>query len=447
LKRVLFLLAWLAIPATAQDIPFSMFTLPNGLRVILSPDDAVPVVSVALITPVGSRQESPGRAGFAHLFEHLTFTGSKNLKKGQLDRLLEANGAEGNAETWSDYTIYYTRTPANATELALWLDADRFGGLKVSRRALRNQVAVVKEEKRLQVYNEPYGRMMWVDVTSASYTNWQNRHDVYGGFEDLDAARLADVRQFFAEHYAPANMALAVVGDFEPVKMRKTVARLFGWIPNNGRPQAVDLSEPEQTLERVVPLRDEHAKVNAVGFTYSGMPKRDSRYYYAMTLLGRYLFEGKSARLYQALVKREQIASSISTPWSGGLGFPAEDWQSYREPGLLGGVILLKGNTGHAMARAIIQRELRATGLTGISEADLRRVKTKFRADWIRARETTLGRARALLNALVFDGDPAAANSHLERFMSVTPEEFKAASLMHVVDRRSTFFYLTAEGK
>ncbi|MEE8425571.1 MAG: insulinase family protein, partial [Elusimicrobiota bacterium] len=166
--------------AGASVIEIDEFRLPNGMRVVLAPDSAVPVVTLAMAVPVGARQEERGHSGFAHLFEHLMFEGSAHVRKGEFDRILESHGAENNAWTALDYTFYYEVLPAHALPIAIWLDADRLSALSVSEEGRRNQVDVVKEEKRLQVFNEPYGPLLWIDIASRTFSNWANTHDIYG---------------------------------------------------------------------------------------------------------------------------------------------------------------------------------------------------------------------------------------------------------------------------
>jgi len=184
-------LALCAAPARAMTIPIHSFELPNGLRVVLSPDRTVPVVTLAAVFDVGGRQEVRGRSGFAHLFEHLMFEGSAHVPKGRFDKLLEGFGADNNASTHEDFTFYYEVMPSNVLPLAAWLDADRLSALDVSETNMRNQVSVVKEEKRMRVDNEAYAPLLAVEIASRTFSNYANSHPLIGTFEDLDAARFA----------------------------------------------------------------------------------------------------------------------------------------------------------------------------------------------------------------------------------------------------------------
>lgn len=453
IRLVLGLVCAIALPALQADaapsrpIAYSQVRLSNGMRLILAPDRSVPVVTFSLMIPVGSRQEAPGRSGFAHLFEHLMFEGSKHVKKGGFDRILESQGAENNASVHMDFTNFYETLPSNALPVAFWLEADRLSALDVSKKNMLNQISVVKEEKRQNVLNEAYGRLIWVEIASRTFASWANAHDSYGTFEDLDAADLSDVRAFFRDHYAPSNLTAAVVGDFDPAEARTLAERYFAWIPNRGTPPAVDASEAPQRVRRVFGIKDEHAKVPGVAMIWSGMPDRGSRAYRALTLLGKILFEGKSARLYQSLVKDKQVATSIDEPYTGGLGFPVTDWEEYREPGLFGGFILYKEKYGPLAIERLVFSEIARIAREGVRPDELERVKSKFRSEWIVGRQTTLGRAWALLLAAVLDGDPSAANSGLEEFMAVTPEDVRAAAAAHLRPEVSNVFRLSPSPK
>ncbi|TBR18846.1 insulinase family protein, partial [bacterium] len=240
--------AVLALLLAAPAAAYETFSLPNGLQVLLVPDHSVPVVTMGWGVPTGKRQEARGRSGFAHLFEHLTFQGSANVPRGGFDKILERFGTDSNAFTAIDRTYYYARLPAHAWTTALWIDADRLSSLDISSRSLRNQIDVVKEERRQNVDGEAYAPLLSVLVASRSFSNWANAHDTYGSFADLEAARLADARAFFLAHYAPREIRLALVGDFEPAEARAALEKYLGWIPNRSAPAAVvPAGEPART--------------------------------------------------------------------------------------------------------------------------------------------------------------------------------------------------------
>jgi predicted Zn-dependent peptidase len=445
MKALLLSVLFAAAPVRAAEtaaprVEFSSFTLASGLRVILSRDASVPVAAMTMIVDVGGRHEARGRSGFAHLFEHMMFEGSKHVPKGGFDKFLESYGGDNNASTHEDFTFYYEEVPSNALPIALWLDADRIGALSVTPEATKNQIEVVKEEKRMRVDNEPYGSLLYVDMGSSTFSNWQNSHPVIGSFADLDAASLKDVRAFFEAYYSPDNITIAIVGDIDLAETRKLVERYFGPIPAKPRPKPADISEPAPAGERVIALTDAHAKLPALAFTWKGGPARGTDDYYAMVLLGRALFSGKSARLYQKLVKESQVAVSLD----GGLGFPVSDSDEYRAPGAFGGFVVHKREKTSAELKTLVEAEIAKVAKDGLTAAELDRVKTKFRSDWLRGQETRLGRAQRLLYAALLDGDAEAANRDLSRFMAVTPDQIRLAAAARLAPAASTWFELAA---
>ncbi|MFA5140662.1 MAG: pitrilysin family protein [Elusimicrobiota bacterium] len=433
------------MPVFAQSIPYEEFTLPNGLRVFLIRDPSVPVVSLTLMAAAGSRNESPGLSGFAHLFEHLMFEGSAHVPRGRFDRILEAHGAANNASTHNDFTFYYETLPSNALALAAWLDADRLSALDVSEKNMRTQVDVVKEEIRQSVENRPYIPLLCYEIPGRAFSNWANQHPTVGTFEDLDRATLKEVRLFFDRHYAPSNLMMAVAGDFEPGQAKALLTRYFGWIPNRAEtPAKPDLSEKPQSEQRAFDVTDVHAQVPGLAVVWSDMPPRGSKGYYAMALLGRMLFHGKSSRLYQLLVKDKQVAVAVDEPYAGGLGFPVSDVEEFKEAGLFGGFILTKDGVSADGVAALVLAEAARIAAEGVPPEELERAKTKLRSETIQGLQTTLGRAYAVLRAALLDGSPAVANEELSRFMAVSPDDVKAAASKHLLPTKANIFRLKA---
>jgi len=428
---------------TAVPVPrinFTQFTLPNGMRVVLSEDHTLPVVTESMIFDVGGRDEHRGRSGFAHLFEHLMFEGSKNAPKGVFDHLIEGHGGNDNASTHEDYTFYYENVPSNVLEAVMWLDADRLASLNVTAENMKNQIAVVEEEKRMRVDNAPYGPLMYVDLGQAAFTNWQNSHPVIGSFQDLDAATLQDVQEFFNEYYAPRNAILTIVGDLDPVKTEAMVRHYFGWIPNRGTITPVNTDEPAQTTEKTVTVHDPQAKLPALAIAWQG-PPRGSADYYALTMLSELLFDGESSRLYQSLVKNNKVAIEVE----GGLGFPDADFTDYRAPGLFSGIVIENPNTSPEVVEKLIFQQIQQVEATGVGAEELDRLKTKFSSGWIQSEQTTLDRAQLLALATLFDGNPEAANSELPKFLAVTSEQMQHAAATYL-NRAHTTLVLDVPG-
>jgi predicted Zn-dependent peptidase len=243
---------------TVPRVAVEQFTLENGLRVILSQDKAVPVVSVAVYYDVGSRNEPVGRTGFAHLFEHMMFQGSENVPKAAHFQRISNAGGTMNGTTSTERTNYYETLPANQLPLALWLESDRMRSLKVTQENLDNQRDAVKEEKRLRYDNQPYINA-FLRISELIYQNPHNAHSTIGSMEDLDDATVEDVREFFRVYYAPNNAVLSIVGDFEHDEARELVEKFFGSIPSQPAPPAVDVSEPEEIAQRADVYHDRFA--------------------------------------------------------------------------------------------------------------------------------------------------------------------------------------------
>jgi zinc protease len=437
--------AALASPAAAQlaspRVDYSSFTLSNGLRVLVSRDASVPVVATAFIVDVGGRHEQKGRSGFAHLFEHLMFEGSKNVAKGGFDRILESFGGDNNASTHADFTFYHEVLPSNALPVAFWLDADRIGALDVSQHAVKTQIEVVKEEKRMRIDNEPYGPILYDGMAAGTFSNWQSAHSIMGSFADLEAASLDDVRGFFKAYYSPDNLILAVVGDVEPEAVRALAEDYFGSIPSKPRPAAPDLTEAPPSGEKTLESVDQHAKLPALAVTWKDMPARGTPDYYALTLLGRALLSGKSSRLYQKLVKESQVAVGVD----GGLGFPLSDWDEFKAPAAFGVFVTHKREAKAADVKALVAAEVARVAKEGLTPAELERVKVKFRSDWYRGQESRLDRARRLLYSALLDGDAEEANRRLEKFLAVGPEDVRRAAAALESDA-ATWFEVAAGG-
>ncbi|MGH9393142.1 MAG: M16 family metallopeptidase [Terriglobales bacterium] len=421
--------AAIAVP----QIKFTQFTLPNGMRVVLSEDHTLPVVTESMLFDVGARDEHPGRSGFAHLFEHLMFEGSKNAPKGVFDHLVEGYGGNDNASTHEDYTFYYENVPSNVLETVMWLDADRLDSLNVTAANMKNQISVVEEEKRLRVDNAPYGPLLYTDLGAQAFANLQNAHSVIGSFKDLDAATLQDVQEFFNEYYAPRNCILTIVGDLDTAKTEALVRKYFAWIPNRSAITPVNTAEPTQTAEKTATVHDPQAKLPALAIAWKG-PARGSDDFYALAILGQILFSGESSRMYQGLVKEHPVALEVD----GGLGFPSADSTDYRAPGLFTALAIYKPGATAQQVEALLYQQIQQIEASGVPTAELERLKTKFSSGWIQAEQTTLDRAQLLALATLFDGNPAAANSQLSKFLAVSSSDMERVARTYLNHARAT---------
>ena len=289
--------------------PIEEFTLANGLRVVLSPDRAIPVVSIAVYYDVGSRNEREGRTGFAHLFEHMMFQGSENVPKAAHFQYIFNAGGTMNGTTSTERTNYFETLPSNYLPLAFWLESDRMRSLKVTQENLDNQRNAVQEEKRLRYDNQPYVTA-FLRMNELIFANPANAHSTIGSMEDLDAATIDDVKEFFRIYYAPNNAVLTVVGDFDNDEARALVEKYFANIPSQPDPPPVDVSEPEAVAIREETFHDPLAPAPAFVLGWK-IPARRTPDFYALSLAGTLLFEGDSSRLYQKLVKGDESVVSI----------------------------------------------------------------------------------------------------------------------------------------
>jgi zinc protease len=399
---------------TLPQIPVEQFALANGLRVILSEDHAVPVVSVAVYFDVGSRNEREGRTGFAHLFEHMMFQGSENVPKAGHFQYIFNNGGTMNGTTSSERTNYFETLPANQLPLALWLESDRMRSLKVTQENLDNQREAVKEEKRLNYDNRPYSNA-FLRLNELLYRNPANAHSTIGSMEDLDDATIDDIREFFRIYYAPNNAVLAICGDFDSTEARALVERYFASIPSQPVPPAVDVAEPEEVSLRAEVYRDRFAQLPAIMLGWK-VPARRTPDFYPLSLGNDLLLDGDSSRLYQKLVKDEESVVGIQ----GGMG-------ERRGPSTLYVFAIPKpGHTTEAI-RATIQEEIGRLATEGPSSEEMEKLRNTLLNDAVRSRQSSLFRAQRLAEFALYDGDPTLVNKEIERYLAVTPDEIRDA--------------------
>src|SRR5882724_9671155 len=305
-----------SIQAKPVNVPVVYYKLPNGLRVVISEDHVAPVVTVAVYYNVGFRVEPKGRTGFAHLFEHMMFQGSANVKKFEHAKYVEANGGSLNGNTNFDYTRYFETLPSSRVETALWLESDRMRSLDVSEENLKNQQNVVSEEIRVNVLNQPYQLFEWIDLWQNAFTKWNNSHNGYGDLAEVNAATIDDVRNFFKTYYAPNNAVLTIVGDVDVAEVKKMVEKHFASIAMQPVPPRPDLTEPPQTKEKRITQTDKLANLPALATGYH-IPPQNSSDFPALALLVQILQGDDSSRWYQRLIKEKELTLDLT----GGLNY------------------------------------------------------------------------------------------------------------------------------
>lgn len=398
------------LPPTA----LRQFTLPNGLRVILNRDQSVPVVSVAVYYDVGSRNEKEGRTGFAHLFEHMMFQGSENVPKAAHFQYIFNAGGTMNGTTSTERTNYFETLPANQLPLALWLESDRMRSLKVTQENLDNQRNAVQEEKRLRYDNQPYVNA-FLRINELIFKNPANAHSTIGSMEDLDAATIDDVREFFRIYYAPNNAVLTISGDFEEREARNLVEKYFAGIPSQQKPPEVDVSEPQEVAATEESFPDQLAPAPAFVLGWK-IPARRTREFYALSLASDLLFEGDSSRLYQKLVKGDESVVSIQ----GGV-------DERRGPSALYIFALPKPGFEPQAIRQQIFEEIKRLATSGPTKEEMEKLQNSLCNDSVRGRQSTMYRAQRIAEYALYDDDPNLFDSELDSYLSVTAQEITSA--------------------
>ncbi|MBS1856619.1 MAG: insulinase family protein [Acidobacteria bacterium] len=422
-------------PPGLPRIQFTDTRLDNGLRVIVSEDHYAPVYAICVAYKVGSKDERKGRTGFAHLFEHMMFKGSQNVGPGELDFLIYTNGGNSNGTTNTDRTSYYEVLPKNQLDLGLFLEADRMHGLVITKENLENQRQAVKEERRLRGDNQAYGNVS-EKLDELIYDNFAYHHSVIGSMDDLDAATVEDVREFFRVYYAPNNAVLALVGDLDTQQTLAKVKKYFGNIPRQEAPKPTDLSEPPMNGERRTTLNDPLARLVRLDIAYRIPPSTtaDARALQAAAQIlggggfgggGRGGGGGNNSRLYQKLVVEKELATQVSAGTDRRVG-----------PGTFHISAMLRPGTRPEEVEGLIGEEVARLYSEPVSARELARFKMSVRRG-AESRITVLSRAQALADAAAVFNDPGKVNSDLTAELAVTPADIERAARANLVKANS----------
>jgi zinc protease len=409
------------------------FTLPNGLRVVLAPDRSAPVVGVAVVYDVGIRSEPEGRTGFAHLFEHLMFQGSENLEKLAHFRHVQGAGGTFNGSTHLDYTDYFELLPSNALERALFLEADRMRGPRLTEENLRNQVDVVKEEIRVNVLNRPYGGFPWLKLPPVMFDTFPNAHDGYGSFDDLESATVPDAADFFAKYYAAGNAVLSVAGDLDVSQAVKLVERHFGDVPARPAPQRPSFTEPDLTEERRQSYTDRLAPLPAFAAAWRVPdPIADFAAYLPYVVLAEVLTDGDASRLVQRLVLTDRSVTYVA----GYVSFMG-DALDVRDPtAFLLQAHLPPGGDVNAVLAAT-HEETERVAQDGLNAGELARTVARMSTHLFRDADTVLNRALKFAVMQQQRGD-AGLVAELPRLLAeVTEQQVRAAAASLAPSRRA----------
>ena len=398
-------------------------TLANGLRVLIVPDPATPVVGVAVHVDVGFRSEPEGRTGFAHLFEHLMFQGSESLEKLAHFRHVQSSGGVFNGSTHQDYTDYFEVLPAAALERALFLEADRLRAPTLSVENLRNQVDVVKEEIRLNVLNRPYGGFPWILLPPVLYDTFPNAHNGYGDFSELEQASLQDAASFFDTYYAPGNAQVTVAGYLDVDETLKLVDKHFGDIPARPTPPRPSFAEPVPGAERRQSVPDAHAPLPALAVGYRlPDPGADLDGYLGHALLASVLGEGEAARLERRLVHADGLVTDVSA--GAGLMGPLDA----RDPDTFTITAFHPADVDPDRVLGAIDEELDKLAATGPSTDELSRQVARWSAGLHQENDRVMYRMLGLGARELLYGRAEIGVELPERLAAVTPAQVQAAA-------------------
>ena len=435
---ILFLTTAFAISAFAQvkvaPLDIKVRTLPNGLKVVSLQDNSSPTVAIHLWYNVGSKNDPSGRNGFAHLFEHIMFKSTKNMKSEMMDRLTEDVGGFNNASTNDDFTNYYEVIPSNYLETLLWAEADRLANLTVDEPNFKSERAVVEEEFRQSVAAQPYG-MFNEYIQKLSYTSHPYKRTTIGTLEDLDTATVKDVQDFHSTYYRPDNAYLIVVGDFDQKQFDAWTDKYLGKVakPTSSIPRVTEV-EPAKTKEVRFAKTAPNVPFPAVAISYLG-PRSDSADIPALRIADKILSGGESSRLYQSLVYKQQIASEASF-----------NLDNKADGGLLYFIgIAAEGKTAPELEKSLLT-ELKLIQDTGDTANELAKAKNQLVADAIRGREVNDRKAIAIERAVAYQHDPKAVNTDIQKLQAVTAAEVLRVMKKYFSDNNRTVIYYTADG-
>jgi zinc protease len=434
-----FLLASLQLTGFAQarmpQLKFTDRTLANGMRVLTAPDSSSPTVAIQVWYHVGSKDDPQNRSGFAHLFEHIMFKSTKNMKSEMMDRLTEDVGGFNNAFTNDDVTVYFEVVPSNYLETLIWAEADRLSGLNVDDANFKSERDVVKEEYRQGVLAPPYGRFEYL-MQEKSFLEHPYKRPTIGSIEDLDAASLKDVQEFHSTYYRPDNATLVVVGDFDPKQLDAWVDKYLAPIAKPSRPlPRVQVKEPPRKSE--IRLTEYGPNdLPAVGLTYL-TPRQADADSDALRVADVILSGGESSRLYHSLVYTQQLAAEVNS-----------SAETREDASLFVLTAVLSEGKKVEDAEKAMEAEIKKLQDEPVTAAELEKAKNQLITSQLRQRETGNGKALALGEAAVLLGDAARVNTDLERLQAVTAADIQRVMKKYFADtNRLVLYYLPEASK
>ncbi|MBP1840250.1 M16 family metallopeptidase [Formosa algae] len=438
MKKSLFTLASLLLVghlATAQKVEFEEYDLDNGLHVILHQDNTAPVVTTSVMYHVGAKDENPERTGFAHFFEHLLFEGTENIERGEFMKIIPANGGKFNANTTDDRTYYYEVFPSNKVELGLWLESERLMHPVINQIGVDTQNEVVKEEKRMRVDNQPYGKFL-EQVKVNLFTKHPYRWTTIGKMEHLDAATLEEFQAFNKKYYIPNNAVLVVAGDIDKTKVKKMIKDYFGPIPK-GAPIVRNLPKEDPITTAIeAKAYDSNIQIPAIIQAYR-TPSYKERDAYVLEMISSYLSGGKSSKLYKKLVDDKKMALQV-----GAMSISQEDYSAYIVYGLP------LGDTTLANLTKEIDEEIVKIQTNLISERDYEKLINQFENQFVNSNSSVEGIASSLATYYLLYDDVNLINNEINIYRSITREDIQAVAKKYLnPNQRLLLEYLPEDKK
>ena len=394
------------------------------------------MVAVSVMYHVGSKNEEPGRTGFAHFFEHLLFEGSENIKRGEFMKIVSANGGQNNANTTQDRTFYYELFPSNYLETGLWLESERMLHPVINEIGVKTQDEVVKEERRMRTDNRPYGKLI-DDIAAALFTKHPYHNGVIGAMKDIDSAKLDEFKNFFKLYYAPNNAVLTIAGDIEISKTKQLIDAYFGSIPS-GKPVVYNKAEDAPITKQVVDTSyDANIQIPAILAAYR-IPGKDTRDSKVMEMISTILSNGASSRMYKKMVDDKKDALQVFA-----FNYALEDYGMY----IVGA--LPNGGAAPAGLLTDMDEEIVKLQTDLISTDDYQKLQNQFENDYVSANSRMLGIAENLANGYTFHHkNTNYVNEELDKIRSITREEIRDAARKYLnTNQRVVLYYLPGKAK
>ena len=429
-KIFVLILTLIPLSSFSQNVDFEEYDLENGMHVILHQDNTVPIAITSIMYHVGAKDEDPKRTGFAHFFEHLLFEGTKNIARGEMDKIIERNGGSYNANTTQDRTYYYELLPSNKLELGLWIESERLLHPVINQIGVDTQNEVVKEEKRLRVDNTPYGQLL-EQIVQGLFVKHPYRWTTIGSMDHLDAATLEEFLEFKEKFYVPNNAVLVVAGNFEMDDIKRKIKDYFGPIPRGNDVPRVNIKEDPLNGEQKRSFNDPNIQIpmGLVSYRTPSMKDRDA---YILDMISSILSGGKSSRLYKKMVDDKKISLQVQA-----VNLSLEDYGAY---------VILSLPLGDNKLPTLydnIDEEIEKLKSELISEREYEKLQNIFENNFVNSNSSMAGIANSLARNYMLYGDTDLINTTINIYKSITREEIREVANKYLnKDNRVLIDYL-----